>query len=531
MAGDGESRRRPQTTEDVDVSSLLRGLQTGLEQKSPTRERPDGVPAAGEVIAGKYVVEELLGAGGMGVVLAARHVHIGQRVAIKFLQGKAAKDKNAVGRFLREARAAATLASEHVARVFDFGTLETGEPYLVMEYLAGVDLGRILRKGPPMSVADVVDAVLQASEAVAEAHARGIVHRDLKPSNLFVTRGIDGAPLVKVLDFGISKIGDAGAADQSLTASGQVMGSPQYMSPEQVRNAKDVDGRTDVWSLGVILYELLTRVRPFAGDALGATLAKILTEAPTPVGELRSDLPPGLANAIAQCLERDLERRVQSVAELASKLLPFAPPRGALAVERILRVSGTRTDAVAKADEPMSAAVPPPSVAPLPPAAVTEETSAVPEGGATEPPWFKSGLALRRRTSRVAVFVLVGVAGALLVVASVATFRASPSPSPALDANGSAPVQATRSSSTQDVPSSSSPAFPPRATFDAPSVPIPPTPSTSASPQPVPPPAPAGLASAAQSRTIPPVVKRAISAARAMHAIKRTRHATMRAYV
>jgi serine/threonine protein kinase len=155
MASDADPREKVRTTQDVGASSLLRGLERASDRAAPPRERPDGVPVAGEIIAGKYVVEDLLGAGGMGVVLSARHVHIGQKVAIKFLQGKAAKDKNAVGRFLREARAAATLASEHVARVFDFGTLETGEPYLVMEYLSGVDLGWMLRNGEPMSVTEL----------------------------------------------------------------------------------------------------------------------------------------------------------------------------------------------------------------------------------------------------------------------------------------------------------------------------------------------------------------------------------------
>jgi serine/threonine-protein kinase len=332
--------RRPPGTEDVEISSLLRGLHASRSQPPQARERPPGVPGPGELIDGKYVVEHVLGTGGMGVVLAARHAQLGQRVAIKFMQGKAARDPNAVGRFLREARAAAALSNEHVAKVHDVGTLETGEPYLIMEYLSGVDLKQVLRRSGPMAVSDAVGAVLQACEGITEAHAMGIVHRDLKPSNLFVTQRMDGTPLVKVLDFGISKVTDANAVgtDQSLTPSGSVMGSPQYMSPEQVRNAKDVDARSDIWALGVILYELLVGVPPFAGETLGSTLAKILSESPAPIGGRRPDVPQQLAAAVFQCLERDLKRRVQNVGELATKLMPYASREATLSAERILRV-------------------------------------------------------------------------------------------------------------------------------------------------------------------------------------------------
>ncbi|HEY3594242.1 MAG TPA: serine/threonine-protein kinase, partial [Polyangiaceae bacterium] len=235
----------------------------------------EGVPAAGTIIEGKYEVERLLGVGGMGVVVAARHVQLGQRVAIKFMRGIAAEDANAVGRFLREARSAVSLSSEHVAKVVDVGTLPDGAPFIVMEYLSGVDLGELVRQYGPMSVPDAVNAILQVCEAIAEAHSLGIIHRDLKPANLFVTRRVDGSPLVKVLDFGISKRSDFDAAlgRSTLTPSGYLMGSPAYMSPEQVRNPKAVDARTDVWALGVILYEVITGTAPFAGETVGETLA------------------------------------------------------------------------------------------------------------------------------------------------------------------------------------------------------------------------------------------------------------------
>ncbi len=348
MAGERDERRRGLPTEDVAVSSLLRGLRAARTEPPASPAKAPRIPGPGDRIAGKYVVESVLGAGGMGVVLAARHAQLGHRVAIKFIQGKAARDKNAVGRFLREARAAAALSSEHVAKVHDVGTLESGEPYSVMEYLSGVDLKHLLRTTGPLGVADAVGAVLQACEAVGEAHAMGIVHRDLKPSNLFVTQRIDGTPLVKVLDFGISKVSDLNAlgTDQSLTPSGSVVGSPRYMSPEQVRNAREVDARSDIWSLGVILYELLTGAPPFAGETLGATLAKILAETPVPVRARRADVPEALAAVIARCLERDVNARVRNVGELAAALLPFASGDATIAGERILRAqrasSGSR---------------------------------------------------------------------------------------------------------------------------------------------------------------------------------------------
>jgi serine/threonine-protein kinase len=297
----------------------------------------DAHPKKGEVLAGKYQVEEILGAGGMGVVVAARHVALRQRVALKFLVPAATRMPGAAARFLREAQAAAAIQSEHVARVLDVGTLANGAPYMVMEHLSGVDLARHLKERGSLSLEDTVDFVLQASEALAEAHSLGIVHRDLKPGNLFLTRRPEGSPLVKVLDFGLSKVvlGEEDAPDTSLTATNVVAGSPHYMSPEQVRSLKHVDARTDVWALGVILYELLTGKRPFEGNTVTALCAAVAADTPPPARVLRPDIPQAVETLISACMEKDPSRRLPTVAHLAVGLAPFAPKRSETSIERI----------------------------------------------------------------------------------------------------------------------------------------------------------------------------------------------------
>ena len=299
-----------------------------------------GVPAKGEILAGKFQVEDVLGAGGMGIVLAARHLVLRQRVAVKLILPQALAVPGAAERFVREARAAVAIQSEHVARVLDVGALDDGAPYMVMEFLAGTDLSRLVKQNGPLPVPEAVDFILQAGEAIAEAHALGIVHRDLKPSNLFLTTRAEGSPLVKVLDFGLSKIAsEAGAAPEaSLTATGVVMGSPHYMSPEQIRGLKHVDWRTDIWALGVILYQLLTGRRPFDGPTLTAVCASIAADVPRPPSALRPDIPSALDAAVMACLHKDETQRTRTVAELALAIAPFAPPRSTPSIERISRL-------------------------------------------------------------------------------------------------------------------------------------------------------------------------------------------------
>ncbi len=306
---------------------------------APNDVRGDAwAPRAGEVIAGRYAVQRLIGKGGMAVVVAARHLELGGQVALKILDPKIAADEAGTERFFREARAITAIKSEHVVRVLDVGRSEAGLPFFVMELLVGQDLGQLLASGPlPFHYA--VDFVLQASEALAEAHAAGIVHRDLKPSNLFLCQRPDGTPLVKVLDFGISKVTQSESASSAkLTETQSIFGSPMYMSPEQIRSAKKVDHRTDVWAIGVVLFELLTGHLPFDAENAAAALASITADPPKLLRAFRSDAPPGLEAAILHCLEKDVTRRCQSLAELSRLLAPFASPIGLLSASRIERL-------------------------------------------------------------------------------------------------------------------------------------------------------------------------------------------------
>jgi hypothetical protein len=286
----------------------------------------------GDLLAGKYRIERVLGVGGMGVVVAARHEELDQLVAIKFVRDESLANDEAVERFLRESRAAARLRSEHVARVLDVGRLDSGAPYMVMEFLEGSDLGQVLTRDGPMAVELAVALMLQVCEAVAEAHAAGIVHRDLKPENLFLTRTVGGSPKMKVLDFGVSKSTSLTKDGKgALTRTRAILGSPLYMAPEQMRSSRDVDVRIDVWALGVVLFELLTLRSPFEAETMPELCLKVVGEPPLSMAELRPDLPPAIVAVIERCLEKDREKRFANAAELAMALEPFAPFRASRA--------------------------------------------------------------------------------------------------------------------------------------------------------------------------------------------------------
>lgn len=278
----------------------------------------------GEILLGKYSVERVLGLGGMGIVVAARHTQLNELFAIKMMLPDTVGHEGAALRFVREAQACARLKGEHIARVHDVGTLENGAPYMVMEYLAGDDLSRILQGRGALSVDETATYMSQTCEAIAEAHAAGIIHRDLKPSNLFLTRRPNGTPSVKVLDFGISKeLDPANQLGSNLTKTGMSFGTPMYMSPEQMANSKAADIRSDIWSLGVILYELVTGAMPFEATLMTELVTKVLVENPRPPSQVRPGIPPAFDAVVMKCLDKRPGHRYQSAQDLMRDLSPF----------------------------------------------------------------------------------------------------------------------------------------------------------------------------------------------------------------
>lgn len=293
--------------------------------------------SAGTLIAGRYRVDRPLGAGTMGVVVAGWNLELDQPVAIKFLNPGVLGARDAQERFRREVRAAAKIRSEHVTRVLDVGNLDSGLPYMVMELLDGQNLEEELAARGPLPVSEAVGYVLEAIEALAEAHAASVVHRDLKPANLFISRRADRSRIVKVLDFGVSKtIGESqsGVSEVGLTRTGMIIGSPLYMSPEQLRSTKTIDCRADIWALGGILFQLLTGHTPYDARTVADLCAMLLRDPPAPPSRYRNDLPLELEAVILRCLEREPADRYQNVSQLADALTPFAPPSARIHAER-----------------------------------------------------------------------------------------------------------------------------------------------------------------------------------------------------
>ena len=290
------------------------------------------LPSPGDTVAGKYRIERLIGQGGMGAVYAAEHLALGRQVAIKVLLSELAGSVEAVARFQNEARNSARLQNDHVARVADVGTAGA-LAYMELELLDGEDLAQMLARRGPLPYPEAIGYVLQALEGVQHAHAMGIVHRDLKPSNLFLARRPDGSSIVKILDFGISKAQNP--LDQpagALTSTKAMLGSPLYMSPEQLRSSKTVDAQADIWALGVILFELLTGTVPFIGENLGELFAAILEQEPPSLCVRVPGTPPELDAIVTRCLRRQKDQRFASALELARALRPFATGPGTVAL-------------------------------------------------------------------------------------------------------------------------------------------------------------------------------------------------------
>jgi serine/threonine protein kinase len=301
------------------MAAVLQGLDSAAE---PSVGMASLSPLPGEVLAKKYRIEAVVGMGGMGVLFSARHLELGHLVAIKVLYARGAE---AAARFLREGRIYARLSSPHIPQIYDLGRLPDGSPFLVMELLVGRDLASVAARRLA-SISEVAGYGLQACRALAEVHRAGIVHRDVKPANLFLVQGPDTAPLLKLLDFGISKFRDLQSPTEVLqfTSTSQLLGSPLYMSPEQIQDSSNVDYRTDIWSLGVVLYQLLTGRAPFQASSFASLCVAIAIEAPVPPRTLRPDLPASLEAVILHCLEKRREDRLTSLADLAEALEAFS---------------------------------------------------------------------------------------------------------------------------------------------------------------------------------------------------------------
>ena len=442
---------------------------------TPPEAFPGGVPQPGTRVGQKYRVERLLGAGGMGIVLAATHVYLGERVALKLVRPALGVRAEAYERLLREARIASRIRSEHVARVFDLGTLDDGLPYIAMEFLEGEDLMTRLQASGAMPVDEAVEFLLQAAEGVAEAHGVGVVHRDLKPANLFVTRRSDGSPCIKVLDFGISKIaGELGEIEENgsapgtkaesveqtapdsapgaaapgwmlaapererplaqLTRSRARIGSPRYMAPEQFRSSRDVDARVDVWALGAILHELLAGAPPFEGDTFDEVVEAVTSHEPPAIDSLRPDVPRALAEVVERCLRKTREARFATVADVALALAPFAPhgTERAARIERILTLARAAPSSVVPSGPEFD-----------PTLAATSGTPQPKSSRRDRRPWKRAAVALGAASAVALAALVVGrrVAERRAPVATVPSNRAAlvavfPPSDPGADATG-----------------------------------------------------------------------------------------------
>ncbi len=394
----------------------------------------------GEVIAGRYRVESLLGEGGVGYVVRVMDLTNGAPLAIKFLLQAGANVGEIVARFQQEARAASVLHSEHAIRIYEVGTLPSGEYFMVMELLNGEDLDHVLEGHGAIPVPLAVDYVLQACEAIAEAHSHGIIHRDLKPGNLFLTTLPTGAQIIKVLDFGISKVSNSSA---KLTRTSSMLGSPLYMPPEQLRGAKYVDIRSDIWSLGVILYELSTGQVPFNASNVAMLSVQIFSSPPTPMAEYKQGLPPGFETVLLRCLSKNPNDRFQSVTELAQALLPFGPPHCQTYLPRIPYVPAQApppSSLVVNSDRLSSYGSPPSAVAPASAAlgsAATLLNATPPQAAAPQNPGYN---------------------GATMALPQALAGHAAPPGSQAFPPSGPAPSSGAGGGTARMSPLSSSPA-------------------------------------------------------------------------
>ncbi|MBL8919057.1 MAG: protein kinase [Myxococcaceae bacterium] len=329
--------------------------------------------APGTLVFERLRVVRVLGVGGMGAVYEVEHEYTRHRRALKLLHPRLAADRALVERFLRESSAAGRIGNPHIVETYDAGLAPDGAPYLVMELLEGEPLSALLERQRPLPVPLACALLCQVCEAVEAAHRVGIVHRDLKPDNLFITRGADGAPFVKVVDFGISRFDPERTGALELTSTGVMMGTPRYMAPEQLRSAKEVDARADVYALGVILYECLAGRPPYDGATFADLAHQVLSGNAQPLAAVRPDVPPALAATVMRAMAASIEQRCSSARELWMSVAPFA----AATPVRAAPPNGGKSLATPAPVAPAQVATP------LPPDAKAL-TPAVPAGGAAK---------------------------------------------------------------------------------------------------------------------------------------------------
>ena len=381
----------------------------------------------GTLVDGKYRIHRALGRGGMAEVFEAEHVVLGSSFALKFAHVDVAANPELRERFLNEARAAARIKSEFVARVTDLGT-HGSRPYMVMELLTGEDLEQLAQRCRRLPVVEAVDYLIQALAGLQEVHAVGIVHRDLKPSNLFLHSASGKIPIVKLVDFGVSK--SSFSAQSKITTAGSMLGSPAYMSPEQLRSARDVDARTDIWSCGVILYELLTGEMPFFGENVGAVFAAILETDVAPPSSRSNGLPPDLDAVILRCLQRNADERWPNALELATALAPYASDHG-------------RTIALSMNGRPSLRSLPEIRYATPRPPAIVETISSVPPAAGSIPPRNLDSMATSSGRLRRRIFTIATVLALVSMLGGAAVWKWRTPAAPAISASPSQSVAVT----------------------------------------------------------------------------------------
>jgi serine/threonine protein kinase len=412
----------------------------------------------GMVLLDKYEVERVLGVGGMGVVVSAMHLELGERVAIKAMLTEVAASRDHATRFAREAQAAARIKSEFVARVTDVARLPDGTPFMVMEYLEGETLATYLDRHGPLPVETAVDTLLEACVALAEAHRLGIVHRDIKPANLFVARRPSGGDILKVLDFGISKSDE----NVTITRTSGAMGTPAYMSPEQLRAAGTVRPSADIWSLGVVLFEMLTGELPYQASSFADICALVLVSPPRTPRSFDPAIPQALEDAILRCLQREAADRFPNILALARALAPFASENGCDLIDRVEVIGNSRASLASIDDAPISGRrtfsslprITPRSLGVASARAARAANSEAPRAGSLTPTTDASLEPPRSRTTP-RIWLGATIGGALLVGATWLAFRqpaveleAAPSSMQAPSRPAAAPASTTEPTTT-----------------------------------------------------------------------------------